>query len=232
MDIYSKRRHLGCTVCGHTFYGYYQKSGLYGVSTGKFVKSKRDPNVLTAVLFKDVFYPSCPNDRCGSYDVDEVKIARLCYEELLAAYEKKKKRAEERQAKKDAMPVIISDRLTYENKQAYEDRLSLLANNPDKMTKYEMMCDYFLDKLFWKKFGKGCHTMRVRNFKIEKKLDDQTYLSNSGKTRMGRFFPFFIVTNTDTGKEREIGLMLRSFMRKDIKPNRRNDPERNWGLHE
>ncbi len=144
-----------------------------------------------------------------------------------------KKSWAERKAKKDAQPVKVSARLTYPNKQAYEDRLSLLATEPDQMTKYEMMCDYFLDKVFWKKFGSGCHTMTVRCFEIKKRLFDGTYKSNSGKSRMGYFTPHFIITNIITGKVREIG---RDAVRQHIEldrtygKNRRNDPKRNFGL--
>jgi len=144
-----------------------------------------------------------------------------------------KKSWAERKAKKDAQPVKVSARLTYPNKQAYEDRLSLLAKEPHQMTKYEMMCDYFLDKVFWKKFGSGCHTMTVRCFEIKKRLFDGTYKSNSGKSRMGYFTPHFIITNIVTGKVREIG---RDAVRQHIEldrtygKNRRNDPKRNFGL--
>jgi hypothetical protein len=144
-----------------------------------------------------------------------------------------KKSWAERKAKKDAQPVKVSARLTYPNKQAYEDRLSLLAQEPDQMTKYEMMCDYFLDKVFWKRFGSGCHTMTVRCFEIKKLLFDGTYKSNSGKSRMGYFTPHFIITNIVTGKVREIGLdAVRQHIELDrtYGKNRRNDPKRNFGL--
>ena len=96
-----------------------------------------------------------------------------------------------------------------------------------------MMSDYFLDKVFWAKFGKGCHVMQVRNFTIEKQLHDGTYLSNSGKTRMGRFTPYFTITNKDTGKVREIGtdrVLHQIEMNKKYGTNRRNDPDRGYGL--
>ena len=145
-----------------------------------------------------------------------------------------KKSWAERKAKKDAQPVKVSARLTYPNKQAYEDRLSLLAKEPDQMTKYEMMCDYFLDKVFWQKFRKGGRlSMQVRHFTIEKKLHDGRYKSNSGKSTMGYCTPFFVITNIITGKVRRIGIdAVRQHIELDntYGKNRRNDPKRNFGL--
>jgi hypothetical protein len=101
------------------------------------------------------------------------------------------------------------------------------------MTKYEIMSSYFMDKVFWKRFGAGCYELQSRHFTIKKHLWDGTYMSNSGKTRMGRFTPYFEVTNNQTGKVREIGTdsVKRAIEReKQFGKNRRNDPKRNWGL--
>lgn len=130
-------------------------------------------------------------------------------------------------------PVLISKKLKYANKKAYQERLDYLAKNHDDITKYEMMSSYFLDKLFWKIFGKGCHTLEVRHFTIKKQLWNGTYMSNSGKTRMGYFTPYFEVTNNKTGKVREIGTqsVLNDIKRREqFGTNRRNDPERGYGL--
>jgi hypothetical protein len=138
-----------------------------------------------------------------------------------------------RKEKEAAQPVLITKKLRFENKQAYEDRLMLLSKHPEKMTAYEMMSSYFLDRLFWKKFGSGCHVIKVRNFKIQKCLWDGTYMSNSGKTRMGGYTAYFEITNEVTGKEREIGTqsVLAHINRQDkYGTNRRNDPDRNFGL--
>ena len=138
-----------------------------------------------------------------------------------------------RKEKEAAQPVLITKKLRFENKQAYEDRLMLLSKHPEKMTAYEMMSSYFLDRLFWKKFGFGCHVIKVRNFKIQKCLWDGTYMSNSGKTRMGGYTAYFEITNEVTGKEREIGTqsVLAHINRQDkYGTNRRNDPDRNFGL--
>ena len=138
-----------------------------------------------------------------------------------------------RKEKEAAQPVLITKKLKFENKQAYEDRLMLLSKHPEKITAYEMMSSYFLDKLFWKRFGSGCHVIKVRNFKIQKCLWDGTYMSNSGKTRMGGYTAYFEITNEVTGKEREIGTqsVLAHIKRQDkYGTNRRNDPDRNFGL--
>lgn len=130
-------------------------------------------------------------------------------------------------------PVLISKKLKYANKKAYQERLDYLVKNHDDITKYEMMSSYFLDKLFWKIFGKGCHTLEVRHFTIKKQLWNGTYMSNSGKTRMGHFTPYFEVTNNQAGKVREIGTqsVLNDIKRREqFGTNRRNDPERGYGL--
>lgn len=229
--IYEKRRHLGCELCGVTFYGYYQKTGLDNVPNGEETPHPTKKGWVTCHTYDDVFYPDCPE--CGfSPPVSDAKSAIAIYNHEKAKAQKKA----ERKAKKDAQPVRISARLTYPNKQNYEDRLNLLAKEPDKMTKYEMMCDYFLDKVFWKRFGKGGRlTMRVRNFSIEKRLHDGRYKSNSGKSTMGYCTPFFVITNIITGKVRRIGIdAVRQHIELDNKygKNRRNDPKRNFGLPE
>lgn len=227
--IYEKRRHLGCEYCGVTFYGYYQKTGLNNVPNGKESPHPTKKGWVTCHTYDDVFYPECPD--CGhSYGIREAKAAVAIREH----HQEKERKKAERKARKDAKPVKVSARLTYPNKQAYEDRLSLLAKEPDQMTKYEMMCDYFLDKVFWKKFRKGGRlSMQVRHFTIEKKLHDGRYKSNSGKSTMGYCTPFFIITNTITGKVRRIGIdAVRQHIELDntYGKNRRNDPKRNFGL--
>lgn len=144
-----------------------------------------------------------------------------------------KKAWKTRKAKEAARPVKVSKKLTYPNKQAYYDRIDYLAAKPDEMTKYEIMSSSLMDKVFWKIFGSGCHTLEVRNFTIKKHLWDGTYMSNSGKTRMGYFTPYFEVTNNQTGKVREIGTqsVLNDIKRREqFGTNRRNDPERGYGL--
>jgi len=226
--IYETRRHLGCELCGGTFYGYYQTTGIHKVPNGKESPHPNKKGWFIVHTHDDVFYPDC--QECGSsLTVSDAESAVAIYNQQMD----KCKRKAERRAKKDAQPVKVSARLTYPNKQAYEDRLSLLAQEPDQMTKYEMMCDYFLDKVFWKRFGSGCHTMTVRCFEIKKRLFNGTYKSNSGKSRMGYFTPHFIITNIVTGKVREIGLdAVRQHIQLDrtYGKNRRNDPKRNFGL--
>ena len=114
-----------------------------------------------------------------------------------------------------------------------ETRVQFVANNPDEMTKDEIMSSEFLDLVFWKKFGKGEHTLQSRHFTIVKYLYDAKWYSNSRKTRYGRYIPYFEVTNNKTGETVKLGKEVveikREFRRKHP-PNRRNDPERNWGL--
>lgn len=218
--IYDKRRHLGCEWCGTTFYGYYTKE-----------RQAVFDMPFTIQEGISVFYPPCPNEDCGMETIG-IYDAKTALHHYNKRKEKERKKAE-RKAKKDAEPVKVSRKLTYPNKQAYYDRIDYLAANPDEMTKYEIMSSYFMDKVFWKKFGKGCHTLESRHFTIKKHLWDGTYMSNSGKTRMGRFTPYFEVTNNQTGKVREIGTdsVKRAIERETrFGTNRRNDPERNWGL--
>jgi len=227
--IYEKRRHLGCEFCGTTFYGHYQKTGLNNVPNGKESPHPTKKGWITAHTYDDVFYPDCPS--ClYPLGVREAKEALAVYNH----HKEKERQKAERQAKKDANPVKVSARLTYPNKKAYEDRLNLLAKEPDQMTKHEMMCDYFLDKVFWKKFKRGGRLMmQVRNFTIEKMLHDGRYKSNSGKSTMGYCTPFFIITNVITGKVRRIGVdAVRQHIELEEKygKNRRNDPKRNFGL--
>jgi|TARA_R100000479_G_scaffold58245_1_gene27718 hypothetical protein len=223
--IYEKRRHLGCEWCGTTFYGYYSKEKQSMFGSPCYIKFN---DIEEGV---PVFIPPCPNEDCGMENIG-VYDAKSALHHYNKRKEQERKKAE-RKAKKDAMPVKISKKLTYPNKQAYEDRLDLLAKDPDQMTNYEMMCDYFLDKVFWKKFGKGCHTLQSRHFTIKKRLWNGTYSSNSGKTRMGNFTPYFEVTNNKTGKVREVGtdsVMFSVKLRQKYGTNRRNDPDRNFGL--
>ncbi|MEL0325398.1 MAG: hypothetical protein VXA09_00145 [Burkholderiaceae bacterium] len=218
--VYEKRRHLGCEWCGTTFYGYYTKDQQSVYDMPRITEEGAS-----------FFLPPCPNEDCGMETIG-VYRAKTAVHNYNKRKEKEQKKAE-RKAKKDAEPVLVSRKLTYPNRKSYEDRINHLASNPDDMTKYEMMCDYFLDKVFWKKFGAGRHSIKVRNFTIKKRLWDGTYTSNSGKSRMGRFTPYFIITNEVTGKVREIGkdAVLREIDLKDkYGTNRRNDPKRNWGL--
>jgi len=125
--------------------------------------------------------------------------------------------------------LYISKRLYFSDWDDFNSRINHLSKNTNDISAAEMLSSYFLDKLFWKKFGKGCHTLRVRQYKIQKKLWDGTYKSNSGKSTMGSWVPYFEVTNIVTGKVREIGTdSVNASL--DRKTNRRNDPDRNFGL--
>jgi hypothetical protein len=125
--------------------------------------------------------------------------------------------------------LYISKRLYFSDWDDFNSRVTHLSENTTDITPTEMLSSYLLDKLFWKKFGKGCHTLRLKQYKIQKKLWDGTYRSNSGKTRMGSFTPYFEITNIVTGKVREIGTKsVEAALNR--RTNRRNDPDRNFGL--
>ena len=232
--ILKKRRHLGCEECGKTFYGHYQNTGYNAVPNGKESPHPTKKGWIEVHTYDGIFYPDCP-ECIVSFSVRDAKTAKIIYEKETEKNRKKQERRKARQAYKDAQPVNIGKKLTYLNKEAYHDRIGHLAAAPDNMTKYEMMSSYFLDKVFWERFGKGCHTLEVRNFTIKKQLHDGTYMSNSGKTRMGRFMPYFEIKNKLTGKQREVGgKEIKQFL--DLREslgtgtNRRNDPDRAYGL--
>ena len=230
--IYEKRRHLGCELCGTTFYGYYKNTGTNAVPNGEESPHPTREGWIRVHTYDDVFYPDCPDCWFPTF-VRDAKTAKLIFEREQEKSRKKEERRKERKAKKDAQPVYVDYKLRFENRQAYNERIIHLAESPDDLTKYEIMSSYFLDKIFWKKFGKGCHTLESRHFTIKKHLYDGTYRSNSGKTRMGSFTPYFEVTNNKTGKVREVGTdsVLRHIERREqFGTNRRNDPKRNWGL--
>jgi len=231
--LFEKRRHLGCSMCGTTFYGYYQKQG-YGpkVPNGKTRPHPTKAGWRIVETYDDVYYPNCPDCLTPMF-IDDAKSAKASYDSMMEDFRKRDERAAARKAKRDAQPVICSRRLRFDNWASFQERLTHLSDNPDDITPNEMLCSYFLDKLFWKRFGKGCHTIECRHWIIRKQLHDETYMSNSGKTRMGEFIPFFDVTNTITGKQRKVGhdhVVSYIKMKEKFRPNRRNDPKRNFGL--
>jgi len=220
-----KRRHLGCSFCGVNFYGYYEKQDDPCLKPVEVVDAE---GFLSEI---DLQYPNCP--KClKNFEVDEAGRARLVFEELQEL--KRRREDEERKLKweYENVPQKITSKLTFPSKKALHQRIEQAAKDPDSITKYEIMSSWFMDKIFWEIFGKGCHTLKVRDFSITKYLDDCTYLSNSGKTRFGQFVAYFKVVNDKTGKKRWIGeeRAERLFEIYNRRPNRRNDPKRNWGL--
>jgi hypothetical protein len=134
----------------------------------------------------------------------------------------------------DSKAVICSKKLKFKDWDEFSERVAHVAKNPNDMTPQEMLSSYFLNKVFWEKFGKGRHELFVRHWVIRKKIHNGTYKSNSGK-RMGHFTPFFRIKNRRTGKIRHIGMgLLTMILEREVErgPNRRNDPKRNWGLPE
>ena len=146
-------------------------------------------------------------------------------EELEKRQRRKEERERRRQWECENVPENVAYKLTFPSKKALHERIGLAAKDPNSITKYEIMSSWFMDQLFWRIFGKGCHTLKVRDFSITKRLMNCTYLSNSGKTRLGQFVAYFEVINDRTGKKRMIVPKVHT-----PRPNRRNDPKRNWGL--
>lgn len=228
---YEKRRHLGCSICGHTFYGRYQKKGLRAVPNGITTPSRRE-GWTTVHTHSDIFYPDCP--KCfDDLFVCEAKKAIASYNHQKEKSLKKQEAARKRQEKRDSKPRNCGNGLFFETTTLFKQRLSEVASNPDLIKPIELLNSYFLDELFIKKFGLGRFSMMCGHYKVTKRLYDGTYKSNSGKTRMGYFTPYFDVVNTNTGKEREIGTEdVREHINLERKygTNRRNDPDRNFGL--
>jgi hypothetical protein len=220
-----KRRHLGCKYCGATFYGYYEKSGFSGLGLVKIYDA--DGYAIETGLR----YPDCPKcfDNIG---VCEVARARYEYEETQKSQRRRDEKERKQQWEYENVPVKVASKLTFPSKKALHQRIAQAAKDPNSITKYEIMSSWFMDKVFWEIFDKGCHTLKVRDFSITKRLMNCTYLSNSGKTRFGRFVAYFKVVNERTGKKRWIGeeRAERLFEIYNRRPNRRNDPKRNWGL--
>lgn len=213
-----KRRHLGCKYCGATFYGYYEKRGFSGLGLVNIYDSDGHP------IETGLSYPDCPKcfDNIG---VCEVARARYEYEETEKSQKRREEKERQQQWEYENVPVKVDSKLTFPSKKALHERIGLAAKDPNSITKYEIMSSWFMDKVFWRIFGKGCHTLKVRDFSITKQLMNCTYLSNSGKTRLGQFVAYFEVINDRTGKKRMILPKVHI-----PRPNRRNDPKRNWGL--
>jgi len=229
--LFEKRRHLGCEICGHTFYGYYQKKGWSNVETGKVIPHDTKEGWFHIETYDDVFYPDCP--KCGIPTVCDVKEARAQYEQAKEEGRKRAERRKARKAKRDARPVVCSRKLRFDNWPSFQERLQAVSLNPDLLTAHELHCSWFLDKLFWNIFGKGCHTMSCRHWSVRKRLYDGTYKSNSGKSTMGDWVPHFEITNTITGKIHKVGddeVISYIDMKREYGTNRRNDPRRNYGL--
>lgn len=225
--IYDKRRHLGCEMCGTTFYGHYQKDGYDAVPNGKETPHPTRKGSVILETYTDVFYPVCPSC-CLSMGVTDAKQAKEVY---LKRQEKQKKREERRAAKEEkrnATPVNCGKRLFFERRDLFYKRLKQVWENPEHIKPVELLSTSFLDELFITHSGLGRRSKMFAHYKVKKLFIDGTYMSNSGKSRMGWFTPYFVIENTKTGKVREHGAEHHVEPRK----NRRNDPDRNWGLPE
>ncbi len=100
---------------------------------------------------------------------------------------------------------------------ALNDRAAFLAQNPDDASPEEMS-ETLIDRIFIKKDGYGVGgSMKLGDCVVHKELDH--YVSNSGQTRNVTARVWWVDKNGVTHGDPN-----------PPKPNRRSDPDRNWGL--
>ena len=175
--IYEKRRHLGCELCGDTFYGYYQKTGY---------QSDKVPT------HDNVFYPDCPT--CGiAFTVRPANEAIAIYKHEQEKKRKNKAAAEKRKATKERK---IKE---------YWDRVRHVRANPHDATTEELHSFNFVQALLcmpyysgYDKREKPCWEQGLNGqYEVKFNYVDQG-TSRSGKTHYTR--QWFDITNTDTGE--------------------------------
>lgn len=193
--LYEKRRHLGCEVCGGTFYGHYQKTGYHKVPNGEESPHPTKPGYLIVHTYDDVFYPDCPN--C------DVAIGVRSADEAVAVYEhyrekerKNKAAAEKRKATRER------------NLKQYWDRVRHVRKHPDAATVEELHSFNFVQALLGMPYYSGYDNRekpcweRGRNGRYDVKFN---YVdlgrSRSGKTHYTR--EWFDITDTETGESWE-----------------------------
>ena len=108
------------------------------------------------------------------------------------------------------------------------ERFEYVLKNPDEIKKSEMTYS-FLNNYSWAKFGKGSHKWQMREYTFHKDFQ-LGMLSNSGKTRVSDTMVWIHIYNWD-GSLYKILENAAAFVGPPS-PNRRNDPDRNWGLPE
>lgn len=104
---------------------------------------------------------------------------------------------------------------------AERERLQQAIKDPSLLTEADLDNYRLLDSLFFAIKGPGSGTLELAGITVTKRITD--YSSNSGKSRGWRVW--FSWTGSD-GRQHAL---------EKVPPeahNRRNDPERNWGLHE
>ena len=175
--MYEKRRHLGCELCGDTFYGHYQKTGY---------QSDKVPT------HDDVFYPDCPT--CGiAFTVRSADDAVAIYKHEQEKKRKNKVAAEKRKA-------------TRERKiKEYWNRVRHVRANPHDATTEELHSFNFVQALLcmpyysgYDKREKPCWEQGLNGqYEVKFNYVDQG-TSRSGKTHYTR--QWFDITNTNTGE--------------------------------
>ena len=86
--IYETRRHLGCELCGGTFYGYYQKTGIAEVPNGNESPHPTKKGWFIVHTHDDVFYPDCQECGC-SLTVSDAESAVAIYNQQMDKWKRK-----------------------------------------------------------------------------------------------------------------------------------------------
>ncbi|OKH86849.1 hypothetical protein [Thalassospira sp. TSL5-1] len=110
----------------------------------------------------------------------------------------------------------VADAQAMTEKETYNN----LLDNPDLITQDKFSYP-LLDAVFWKHKGPGTHTMQIGGFEVTKRV--HTFTSNTGKNRDSEVVISWVDQN---GVKR----LFKKSSR--YSGNRRNNPDKNWGLHE
>jgi len=127
----------------------------------------------------------------------------------------------EEEINKKEQEIITEDRVQ-------KERFQYILEHPDEIKESEMTYD-FLNNYSWEKFGKGSHKWQMREYTFHKDFI-LGMLSNSGKTRVSDTMVWIHIYNWDGSLYKVVKNIAASIG--PPRPNRRNDPDRNWGLPE
>jgi hypothetical protein len=109
-----------------------------------------------------------------------------------------------------------------------KERFEYILEHPDEIQESEMTYN-FLNNYSWEKFGKGSHRWQMREYSFYKDFI-LGRLSNSRKTRVSDTMVWIHIYNWDGSLYK---VLKNSAAIAGPPPlNRRNDPNRNWGLPE
>ena len=112
-------------------------------------------------------------------------------------------------------------------KQKRIERFQYVLKNPDEIKESEMTYS-FLNEYSWAKFGKGSHECQMREYTFCKDFTIVSIKSNSGKTKDSRTMVWINIYNWDGSLYKVV--KNSAAIAGLPSPNRRNDPNRNWGL--